>query len=94
MSKAVDIYLHELKLTKIFCKLFGFDIWTEIFQPNVMTYLVPLDVSIYHLGQIYSAYYYRDDFYLLVLSLVTWNYAFQVVKKSIKPFKESNFSFF
>lgn len=86
MSEAVDIYLHELKLTKIFGILFGFQVWSERFQANAMTFFVPLDITFYHLGQIYSAYYYRNDFFQLVLSLVTWNYGFQVT-----DFKYLNF---
>lgn len=84
MSKAVDIYLHELKLTRIFGKLFGFDVWTEKFQANAMTFFMPLDILFYHMGQFYSAYYYRNDFYQFVLSFVTWNYGFQVfIKKKL-----------
>lgn len=93
MSEALDIYLHEFKLTKIFGKLFGFDVWSESFQANAMTFLVPLDVTYYHLGQIYSAYYYRNDFYQLVLSLVTWSYGFQVIVFKYLNFYRFSFVF-
>lgn len=79
MSEALDIYLKELKITKFFCKCFGFDVFRETFNFTFMTIYSMIYVSIYHIGQLYSIYYFRNDFVNLIFSLVCWAYGSQVL---------------
>lgn len=79
MSQALDIYFEELKITKIFCSILGFDGFSQTFKYNFMTFYSPFYMVLYHFAQFYSIYYFRNDFLNLVFCLVCWAYAFQVL---------------
>lgn len=91
MSEALDVYLREMKITKLFGKYFGYDVFTDKFKFNIMTFWLPFDLFFYHWGQVYSAYYYRENFVDVIFSLVTWAYGFQVSYFSRKNKRKKTF---
>lgn len=78
MSDALDIYLGEMKITKLFFKLYGFDIFSEVIENSFMTFFTIIALIMFNLSQAYSAYHYRGDFFSLAFCLMSWPYAFLV----------------
>lgn len=72
MSDALEIYLKDMKINRILIKYFGLDVLSEDLKINCMTFFVIIDLVLFNLSQMYSDYYFRDNFSERIFSLMTW----------------------
>lgn len=72
MSDALEIYLKDMKINRILIKYFGLDVLSEDLNINFMTFFVIIDLVLFNLSQMYSDYYFRDNFSERIFSLMTW----------------------
>lgn len=80
MSDALNLYLEEMKITKLLFKLSGFDIFSEDIESNFMTFFITIFMILFNFLQLYSVYHFREDFFSLAFSLMSWPFVFLVKK--------------
>lgn len=78
MSDALEMYLSDMKICRILLKYFGLDVLREHAKINFMTYFVIIDLLLFNFSQMYSVYYFRDDFFERLFSVMTWPFGILV----------------
>lgn len=78
MSEALTLHLKEMKKTQRRFKLLGTDIFSEEIEISFMTFAVPLAILFYFICELYSILTFQDNFFNLMLSLLTLGYGVQV----------------
>lgn len=78
MSETREVFLKQFGKTRLFLKLVGLDIFADNFKLNKMSYILVIDIAIYYVVQIYSAYIFRNNFEVLIFCLVTFGFGITV----------------
>lgn len=78
MSETREVFFKQFAKTRLFIKLVGVDVFDDNFKCNKMTYLLMIDVAIYYVVQMYSAYIFRHNFEVLIFCLVTFGFGITV----------------
>lgn len=78
MSDALSLYLEDMRITKFLFKFYGFDIFSENIEKSFTTYSTITILIFINLSQIYSVNFFKDDFFLLIHSLMTSPHVFLV----------------
>lgn len=78
MSDALNLYVSDMKITKLLFKLNGLDIFSEDSKKNFMFFILIGDMILFNLSQFFSSYYFREDIPKLIFSTMTWPFGFLV----------------
>lgn len=80
MSDALDLYLRDIKITKMLLNFCGFDIFSEVPKNSLRAYLFVFDLILFNVAQLYSSYCFRENYFALMLCLMSWPLAIMVSK--------------
>lgn len=78
MSDALDLYLNDMKITKLLFKLNGLDLFSKDTKMNFNFVILLVDLFLFNLSQAFSSYYFRKDFSKLIFSAMTWPFGILV----------------
>lgn len=78
MSDALDLYLSDIKITKLLFKINGLDVFSEDLKIQFTFFILLTDMILFNLSQFFSSYYFREDFDKLIFSTMTWPFGFLV----------------
>lgn len=78
MSDALNLHLKEMIKTRKRFKLLGTDIFSEKIEINFMTFFLPFAITFYFICELYSIITFQDNFFHMMLSLLTLGYGIQV----------------
>lgn len=81
MSDALNLYLEEMEKTKMLLNVCGFDLFSKDPKANLRTSLLVFYIILTNLSQVYSCYYFRENSFELMFSLMTWPLEFMVTNQ-------------
>lgn len=79
MSDATDLYIKDMKITKLLFRIYGIDLFSASDSKiKFGLYLVVGDLFLLNSSQIYSSFYFWGDISKVIFSAMTWPFGILV----------------